>query len=67
MAKNENNRGSPDLEYSDEEVLNYHENNYPGHGKIEIIPKTPVISQRDLTLAYSPGVAVPLFRNPKTY
>ena len=59
MAKNENNRGSPDLEYSDEEVLNYHENNYPGHGKIEIIPKTPVISQRDLTLAYSPGVAVP--------
>jgi len=59
MAKNEINRGSPDLEYSDEEVLNYHENNYPGHGKIEIIPKTPVISQRDLTLAYSPGVAVP--------
>ncbi len=39
MAKNEINRGSPDLEYSDEEVLNYHENNYPGHGKIEIIPK----------------------------
>ena len=51
-------RGGPSLTYTDQEVLDYHENNFPGNGKIEIVSKTPVRTQRDLTLAYSPGVAV---------
>ncbi len=37
-------------------ALNYHE--LPKPGKLEIRPTTPMASQRDLALAYSPGVAV---------
>lgn len=40
-----------------EDALNYHE--YPTPGKIEILPSKPYSSARDLSLAYSPGVAVP--------
>lgn len=40
-----------------EEALNYHE--FPIPGKIEVIPTKPVTTQRDLALAYSPGVAEP--------
>ncbi|MFH7519204.1 malate dehydrogenase, partial [Pseudomonas syringae pv. tagetis] len=29
-------------------------------GKLEIVPSTPMATQRDLSLAYSPGVAVPV-------
>lgn len=39
------------------EALEYHENGRPG--KIEINPTKPYSSQRDLSLAYSPGVAEP--------
>ncbi|HAW51930.1 MAG TPA: NADP-dependent malic enzyme [Flavobacteriales bacterium] len=39
------------------EALEYHENGRPG--KIEVIPTKPYSSQRDLSLAYSPGVAEP--------
>ncbi|MEQ8324760.1 MAG: NADP-dependent malic enzyme [Vicingaceae bacterium] len=39
------------------EALEYHENGRPG--KIEIRPTKPYSSQRDLSLAYSPGVAEP--------
>ncbi len=39
------------------EALEYHENGRPG--KIEIHPTKPYSSQRDLSLAYSPGVAEP--------
>ena len=39
------------------EALEYHENGRPG--KIEVVPTTPYSSQRDLSLAYSPGVAEP--------
>lgn len=39
------------------EALEYHENGRPG--KIEVNPTKPYSSQRDLSLAYSPGVAEP--------
>ncbi|OJJ20954.1 NADP-dependent malic enzyme [marine bacterium AO1-C] len=40
-----------------EDALNYHEQGQPG--KIEVIPTKALGSQRDLALAYSPGVAEP--------
>jgi malate dehydrogenase (oxaloacetate-decarboxylating)(NADP+) len=40
------------------EALYYHETIRPG--KIEIIASKPMATQRDLSLAYSPGVAVPV-------
>lgn len=40
-----------------EDALNYHMGEKPG--KIEVIPTTPLSSQLDLALAYSPGVAEP--------
>ena len=43
--------------YTDEEALEYHE--APRRGKIEVIPTVPCNNQKDLSLAYSPGVAVP--------
>jgi malate dehydrogenase (oxaloacetate-decarboxylating)(NADP+) len=42
---------------TDEEALELHRSGRPG--KIEITPTKPLITQRDLSLAYSPGVAVP--------
>ena len=41
----------------DQEALAFHENGRPG--KLEITPTKPLASQRDLSLAYSPGVAAP--------
>ncbi len=38
-----------------EAALDYHRN--PTHGKISITPTKPLSNQRDLSLAYSPGVA----------
>lgn len=49
-----------------EDALNYHEEGRPG--KIEIVPTKPYSTQRDLSLAYSPGVAYPsleIERNPE--
>lgn len=40
-----------------EDALNYHSQGKPG--KIEVTPTKPYSSQRDLSLAYSPGVAEP--------
>ncbi len=40
-----------------EDALQYHAQGKPG--KIEVIPTKPYSSQRDLSLAYSPGVAEP--------
>ncbi len=40
-----------------QEALDYHSQGKPG--KIEVIPTKPHSSQRDLSLAYSPGVAEP--------
>ncbi len=52
---------------TNEEALNYHLE--PTPGKIEIVPSTAMATQRDLSLAYSPGVAVPveaIAENPET-
>lgn len=52
---------------TDEEALAYHME--PTPGKIEINASTPMVTQRDLSLAYSPGVAVPvraIANNPET-
>ena len=46
------------IQFSDREALNFHSEGRPG--KIEIIASKPVGTQRDLSLAYSPGVAVPV-------
>ncbi|TWR30490.1 NADP-dependent malic enzyme [Mucilaginibacter pallidiroseus] len=43
-----------------QDALNYHSNGRPG--KIQVVPTKPTNSQRDLTLAYSPGVAEPCLR-----
>lgn len=42
---------------TDIEALKYHQNGTPG--KISILPTKPLVTQRDLSLAYSPGVAAP--------
>jgi malate dehydrogenase (oxaloacetate-decarboxylating)(NADP+) len=44
--------------FSDREALLFHSAKRPG--KIEIIASKPMATQRDLSLAYSPGVAVPV-------
>jgi malate dehydrogenase (oxaloacetate-decarboxylating)(NADP+) len=52
---------------TDEEALQFHQRGKPG--KLEITPTKPMATQRDLSLAYSPGVAVPVRRiaeNPDT-
>ncbi|WP_281856406.1 NADP-dependent malic enzyme [Litoreibacter halocynthiae] len=52
---------------TDEEALSYHLD--PTPGKLEINASTPMATQRDLSLAYSPGVAVPveaIAANPET-
>jgi malate dehydrogenase (oxaloacetate-decarboxylating)(NADP+) len=43
-----------------QDALDYHSQGRPG--KIEVIPTKPYTSQRDLTLAYSPGVAEPCLK-----
>ncbi|MDP9196499.1 MAG: NADP-dependent malic enzyme [Pseudomonadota bacterium] len=45
---------------TDEEALHLHASGRPG--KLEITPTKPLTTQRDLALAYSPGVAVPCQR-----
>ena len=40
-----------------QDALDYHSSGKPG--KIEVVPTKPYASQRDLSLAYSPGVAEP--------
>lgn len=41
----------------EESAIRYHEEGRPG--KIEVVPTKPYKSQDDLSLAYSPGVAIP--------
>ena len=53
--------------YTDKEALEFHSLNKPG--KIEINSSKPMTTKRDLALAYSPGVAVPvqaIYDNPET-
>lgn len=49
---------SENNKFTDEEALRFHSNGKPG--KLEIVPTKPMSTQRDLSLAYSPGVAVPV-------
>jgi malate dehydrogenase (oxaloacetate-decarboxylating)(NADP+) len=52
---------------TDEEALAFHTQGRPG--KLQITPTKPLVTQRDLSLAYSPGVAVPcleIAKNPDT-
>jgi len=44
--------------FTDEEALAFHAGAKPG--KLEVNPTKPMATQRDLSLAYSPGVAVPV-------
>ena len=46
------------VQFSEREALLFHSAGRPG--KIEIIASKPMATQRDLSLAYSPGVAVPV-------
>ncbi|MBP3774242.1 MAG: NADP-dependent malic enzyme, partial [Bacteroidaceae bacterium] len=52
------------MKISDEEALRYHSMGKPG--KIQITPTKPYSTQKDLSLAYSPGVAVPCLRIQET-
>ena len=48
------------IQITDEEALAFHAEGRPG--KMEIAPTKPLTTQRDLSLAYSPGVAAPCLR-----
>ncbi|MBA2663428.1 MAG: NADP-dependent malic enzyme [Bradymonadaceae bacterium] len=47
----------PNLSVRAQDALDYHE--FPRPGKFEIVPTKPLNSQRELSMAYSPGVAEP--------
>ena len=54
-----NNRGeSTRPTFTDQEALLFHSQGRPG--KLEVVATKPMTTQRDLSLAYSPGVAVPV-------
>jgi len=44
--------------FTDDEALAFHR--YPQPGKLSVTPTKPMATQKDLSLAYSPGVAVPV-------
>src|SRR6187551_2739167 len=46
------------IKFTKSEALDFHSQGRPG--KIEIVASKPMATQRDLSLAYSPGVAVPV-------
>ncbi len=49
---------SKETQFTRQEALQFHGEGRPG--KLEITPTKPMSTQRDLSLAYSPGVAVPV-------
>src|ERR671923_2179712 len=54
------------MSYTREDALAYHERGRPG--KVAVVPTKPLTNQRDLSLAYSPGVAEPCLeikKNPE--
>jgi len=55
-GKNKSNHSPTSV--TDQEALDFHARGRPG--KLEISPTKPMTTQRDLSLAYSPGVAVPV-------
>ncbi|HET9617063.1 MAG TPA: malic enzyme-like NAD(P)-binding protein, partial [Pseudolabrys sp.] len=50
--------GPPRPTFTEQEALQFHSVGRPG--KLEVIATKPMATQRDLSLAYSPGVAVPV-------
>src|SRR5689334_25041766 len=46
------------VRYTEAEALEFHSRGRPG--KLEVVATKPMATQRDLSLAYSPGVAVPV-------
>jgi malate dehydrogenase (oxaloacetate-decarboxylating)(NADP+) len=57
MSAKSNGRGNrPTI--TDQEALQFHSQGRPG--KLEVVATKPMATQRDLSLAYSPGVAVPV-------
>ena len=57
MTTNRSSKASQ-AKFTDQEALQFHAQGKPG--KLEITPTKPLATQRDLSLAYSPGVAVPV-------
>jgi malate dehydrogenase (oxaloacetate-decarboxylating)(NADP+) len=57
MTTKNNGRGKRPT-FTDQEALLFHSQGRPG--KLEVIATKPMATQRDLSLAYSPGVAVPV-------
>src|SRR3546814_8698343 len=57
MQDNVNANGTANAGDLDEQALFFHR--HPRPGKLEIQPTKPLGNQRDLALAYSPGVAAP--------
>jgi len=57
MSENKSNRGKRPT-FTEQEALLFHSRGRPG--KFQIAPTKPMATQRDLSLAYSPGVAVPV-------
>src|SRR6202043_41923 len=51
-------RGGIRPTFTDQEALLFHSQGRPG--KLEVVATKPMATQRDLSLAYSPGVAVPV-------
>ena len=65
MAEDITQTNESNVRFTEREALFYHKTIRPG--KIEIIASKPMATQRDLSLAYSPGVAVPvqaIYDNP---
>ncbi len=58
--KNGGKNGGPSRRptFTDQEALLFHSQGRPG--KLEVVATKPMATQRDLSLAYSPGVAVPV-------
>ena len=57
MSSKKNGRGARPT-FTDQEALLFHSQGRPG--KLEVVATKPMATQRDLSLAYSPGVAVPV-------
>ena len=57
MSTTSNGRGTRPT-FTDQEALLFHSQGRPG--KLEVVATKPMATQRDLSLAYSPGVAVPV-------
>ena len=57
MPKSEG-RNPKKTNITDQQALDFH--SHPTPGKLALLPTKPMATQRDLSLAYSPGVAVPV-------